>query len=92
MDRKLQLLDRPSPSLGPRCLPVRFFTVSDIDIAAAMNTQPVTLKQVVPRLRDNDETLTSFDVSKFDNSKYYNDIAVTILSHELKVASALLRI
>ena len=66
---------------GNRVPPI---VMNDVRIACAINTQPMSLKAALPRIRSKDPTLTALDVSVYDGHRYYTDAAVTILCHELQ--------
>lgn len=57
---------------------------NDLRLATAVNTQPQSLKKVIPRLREGDETLVDLDLSIFDGHRRFNDSSVAILCHELQ--------
>lgn len=57
--------------------------INDVQIACAINTQPAALKDVIPRLRAKDNTLTELDFSH-SGSKMFDDASVAIMCHELR--------
>lgn len=56
---------------------------NEIEIAANINSQPLSLKLALFRLASKDSTFTTLDLSVYDGQRYFTDDSVRILCHAL---------